>query len=160
MLFFRAHSCLGQVLGPVLACAALGACQQGNPSQPVHRADDAKVVALGRSVYEARCASCHGATLQGQPNWRQRDASGRLPAPPHDASGHTWHHPDAVLFAITRQGVAKAANLKDYDSAMPAYEGLLTDAEIVAVLSFIKSTWPPNIRRQQEEVNAAALRNR
>jgi len=83
-----------------------------------------------------------------------------LPAPPHDASGHTWHHPDEVLFAITKHGVAKASNLKGYDSAMPAYEGVLTDAEIVAVLSWIKAQWPPDIRRQQDELNAAAQRNR
>jgi hypothetical protein len=45
-----------------------------------------------------------GANLEGQPNWKERQANGRLPAPPHDASGHTWHHPDAQLFGITKQG--------------------------------------------------------
>lgn len=115
------------------------------------------VLATGQRIYSAQCAACHGAQLQGQPNWRERDAgTGRLPAPPHDAAGHTWHHPDEVLFNITKYGVARAAQLKDYDSAMPAYEGVLTDAEIVAVLSWIKSRWPPEIRRQQDEVDAAA----
>ena len=110
----------------------------------------------GKRVYEAHCAACHGAQLQGQPNWRIRDAAGRLPAPPHDASGHTWHHPDEVLFRITKFGVAKAANLKDYDSAMPVYEGVLTDEEIVAVLSFIKANWPAGIRAKHDEVNKPA----
>lgn len=122
--------------------------------------DDAAVLARGQALYRQHCAACHGAQGQGQPHWRERDASGRLPAPPHDASGHTWHHPDEVLFRITKYGVAKAANLKDYDSAMPAYEGVLSDADIVAVLSWIKAQWPAAIRRQQEEVNAAALKNR
>jgi mono/diheme cytochrome c family protein len=99
------------------------------------------------------CASCHGARLEGQPNWRERGADGLLPAPPHDASGHTWHHQDDVLFRITKYGVAKMANMKDYRSAMPAYEGVLTDAEIIAVLSWIKSQWPADIRTQQEQVN-------
>jgi mono/diheme cytochrome c family protein len=121
---------------------------------------DAAVLASGQSVYAQHCAACHGERLQGQPNWRLRDASGRLPAPPHDASGHTWHHPDEVLFRITKYGVAKAANLKDYDSAMPAYEGVLSDAEIVAVLSWIKSQWPAGAREKQELVNAEALKNR
>ena len=85
------------------------------------RPDDAAVTALGQKVYAAQCAACHGAGLEGQPNWRERGPDGRLPAPPHDASGHTWHHPDELLFRITKHGVAKAANLKDYDSAMPAY---------------------------------------
>lgn len=142
------------------ALALLAACDRPPPpgGELRLRADDAAVVAAGRKVYEAHCAACHGAQLQGQPNWRERDAQGRLPAPPHDASGHTWHHPDEVLFRITKHGVAKAANLKDYDSAMPAYEGVLADAEIVAVLSWIKAQWPREIREKQEEVDAAARR--
>ena len=142
-----------------LAVAALLAGCERQP-QSLLRSDDPQVTALGATIYQARCAACHGVHLEGQPNWRVRDATGRLPAPPHDASGHTWHHPDAVLFTITKDGVAKAANLKDYDTAMPAFGGVLSDAEIVAVLSWIKSQWPRDIRRQQDEVNAAAQKNR
>jgi S-disulfanyl-L-cysteine oxidoreductase SoxD len=65
-------------------------------------------------------------------------------------------HPDEVLFRITKLGVAKSANLKDYDSAMPAYEGVLTDAQIVAALSYIKSQWPPEIRQRHDQLNEAA----
>ena len=142
----------------------LGGCQRtgGGGDSAVIRLDagNAQLLATGKSVYERHCASCHGANLEGQANWRERDPSGRLPAPPHDASGHTWHHPDEVLFRITKHGVAKAANLKDYQSAMPAYEGVLSDAEIVAVLSWIKSRWPASVRGKQEQVNAAALKNK
>jgi S-disulfanyl-L-cysteine oxidoreductase SoxD len=139
----------------------LAACDHTAGTAPSIRLDagNAKLLATGQAVYAKHCASCHGAQLQGQPNWRERDATGRLPAPPHDASGHTWHHPDRVLFDITKYGVAKAANLKDYQSAMPVYEGVLTDAEIVAVLSWIKSRWPAGVRDKQEQVNAAAERN-
>lgn len=115
---------------------------------------DAQVVALGHKVYQAHCAACHGARLEGQPRWRERGPDGLLPAPPHDPSGHTWHHPDEVLFRITKYGVAKAADLKDYASAMPAYEGLLSDAEIVAALSWIKAQWPAKIRERHDEMNA------
>ena len=143
------------------ACiAALAGCDARVPEPFALRTDDPQVLALGAKVYTQRCAACHGAQLQGQPNWRERDANGRLPAPPHDASGHTWHHPDEVLFRITKFGVAKAANLQGYESNMPAYEGVLTDAEIVAVLSWIKSQWPAAERRQQEEVNAAHAKQR
>ena len=93
-----------------------------------------------------------------QPNWRERGPDGRLPAPPHDPSGHTWHHPDELLFRITKHGVAKAANLKDYASAMPAYDGVLSDAEIVAALSWIKAQWPADIRARHDELNRAASR--
>lgn len=140
------------------ALALLAGCERQPPG--LLRPDDAQVTALGATIYQKHCAACHGAHLEGQPDWRLRDAAGRLPAPPHDATGHTWHHPDAVLVAITKQGVAKAANLPGYDSAMPAFDGVLTDPEIVAVLSWIKAQWPPEIRRQQDEVNAAAQRSR
>ena len=147
-------------LASCCALALAGCDRSGSVPQGLLRADDPEVLALGRTVYEQRCAACHGAKLEGQPDWRIRDAAGLLPAPPHDASGHTWHHPDAVLFDITKHGVAKAANLKDYRSAMPAFEGTLTDAQIVAVLSWIKAQWPEEIRKQQEAVNAAAEANR
>jgi mono/diheme cytochrome c family protein len=150
---------LAAALCLVAGSALLSACDGDSASAPYRlHADDEQLTALGRQVYTTHCASCHGARLEGQPNWRERDAAGRLPAPPHDASGHTWHHPDEVLFRITKHGVARAANLKDYDSAMPAYEGVLSDREIVAVLSWIKAQWPREIRRQQEEVDAAARR--
>src|SRR4051812_40977559 len=142
-----------------LAALLLSGCDRFGPKpQGLLRADDPQVLALGKAVYEQRCAACHGARLEGQPDWRERNAAGLLPAPPHDASGHTWHHPDAVLFAITRHGVAQAANLKGYASAMPAFAGVLADAEIVAVLSWIKAQWPAAIREQQEAVNAEALK--
>jgi mono/diheme cytochrome c family protein len=116
--------------------------------------DDAQAVARGQKVYQAHCAACHGARLEGQPHWRERSPEGLLPAPPHDESGHTWHHTDEVLFRITKYGVAKAADLADYRSAMPAYEGLLSDAEIVAALSWIKSQWPARIRERHDQMNA------
>jgi S-disulfanyl-L-cysteine oxidoreductase SoxD len=144
------------VLGLLLLTAG---CDRAPPDRYAMRPDDAAVTAAGRRIYQQHCAACHGAQLQGQPNWRMRDAAGRLPAPPHDASGHTWHHPDEVLFRITKFGVAKAANLKDYDSAMPAYEGVLSDQEIVAVLSWIQSQWPARIREAQREVDASHRAN-
>ena len=91
---------------------------------PPISADDPRQVALGASVYAARCAQCHGANLEGQPNWQQRLANGRLPAPPHDASGHTWHHPDEILFGITKNGMTPYASA-DYESDMPAFAGVL-----------------------------------
>jgi mono/diheme cytochrome c family protein len=146
------------LLVPLLV--AMAGCD-GKPTPKVElRPDDPQAVELGRTVYRKRCAPCHGAQLEGQPRWRERDSAGRFPAPPHDASGHTWHHPDDLLFRITKYGVAKASNLKDYDSAMPAFEASLTDAEIVAVLSWIKAQWPLEIRKHQDEINAESLRNK
>jgi mono/diheme cytochrome c family protein len=121
------------------------------------RADwaDAPQVAQGRAIYAVQCAACHGANLEGQPNWRQRQPNGRLPAPPHDASGHTWHHPDRVLFEITREGIAAHAPA-GYESDMPAFGQTLSDAEIWAVLAYIKSTWPADIRERQDRASQRA----
>ncbi|NSX17590.1 c-type cytochrome [Cupriavidus taiwanensis] len=119
-------------------------------------ATDAASVAQGRKIYAQQCAACHGANLEGQPNWRARLPNGRMPAPPHDASGHTWHHPDAVLFAITKDGlVAGVTAPEGYVSDMPAFGQSLSDQDIVAVLAYIKSTWPPKIVAAQREVTQA-----
>lgn len=104
-------------------------------------------VERGKVVYAEQCSRCHGANLEGQPNWMERLPNGRLPAPPHDASGHTWHHSDAQLFKITKEGLAAIA--PGYQSDMPAFGALLSDDEIRAVLEFIKSTWPERERSFQ-----------
>ncbi|MCZ4288454.1 c-type cytochrome [Hoeflea alexandrii] len=116
--------------------------------------DDRRVLALGKTLYADSCASCHGVQLEGQvEDWRSPGPDGLMPAPPHDETGHTWHHTDQILFEITKYGIVAAANLKNYTSAMPVYEGVLTDAEIIAVLSYIKSTWPDEIRSGHDEMN-------
>jgi len=112
-------------------------------------AGDTDLVIEGRKGYEANCANCHGYSLEGQPNWQRRGPDGVLPAPPHDETGHTWHHPDAVLFATTKLG-GQAFMPQGMTSGMPAYRDILTDREIEASLAYIKSRWPSKIRRRQE----------
>lgn len=113
---------------------------------------DADVVTLGATVYGENCASCHGDNLEGQPDWRVPGDDGRLPAPPHDASGHTWHHDGDTLFRLMKYGVAALINDPGYGSNMPIYDGILSDEEIIAVLSYIKSTWPDDIRARHDEM--------
>jgi S-disulfanyl-L-cysteine oxidoreductase SoxD len=147
-------------IGAVVLLVAISSLAPKPASTGLLKPDDVEVTARGRQVYGMHCAACHGAKLEGQPNWRQRDAQGRLPAPPHDATGHTWHHPDETLFRITKFGVAKAANLASYESSMPAYEGVLTDSEIVAALSWIKAQWPISIRAKHDEMNRSSSQQR
>lgn len=109
---------------------------------------DSQTLAVGRTVYREHCANCHGAKLEGQPDWQTPLASGRLPAPPHDASGHTWHHSDRLLFEITKHGTAAVVG-HGHESDMPGFGSVLSGHEIRAVLSFIKSTWPERERRYQ-----------
>lgn len=111
----------------------------------------------GRALYDEYCASCHGANLEGQPDWRSPGPDGRLPAPPHDAKGHTWHHADSLLFEYTKLGgqVLMARQGIDFESGMPAFGDLLSDSEILNILEFIKSTWPERQRTVQAERSAA-----
>ena len=114
--------------------------------------NDRQQVAAGAAIYRVHCASCHGAKLEGQLDWRTRLPSGRLPAPPHDASGHTWHHADEVLLKIVREGPAFYASL-GVETDMPAFGTILSEADMAAVLAYIKSTWPPEIRARQAQVS-------
>lgn len=134
----------------MVSCLAAAASVWLSREQPSSQGDPAQV-ALGGRLYAERCASCHGAKLEGQPNWQESLSNGRMPAPPHDASGHTWHHSDAELFTITKKGLA--AVVPGYESDMPAFEGTLSDEEIRAVLAFIKSTWPKTEREYQQARN-------
>lgn len=146
--------------GAGLALAGLLAWQFATPSQdamailPIDPGNPEQV-ALGKDIYAAQCVACHGARLEGQSNWRARLPNGRLPAPPHDSSGHTWHHPDSQLFAMTKHGIEPFAP-KGYESDMPAFAGILTDTEIAAVLAYIKSQWPQDIRQRHDALNRTA----
>lgn len=106
----------------------------------------------GAALYARHCAACHGAHLEGQPDWRSQKADGTYPAPPHDAEGHTWHHDDAMLQEyVTKGGQAVLDDMGvSFTSAMPAFGGVLSPPEITAILDFIKSTWPEHIRRARE----------
>ncbi len=131
------------VVGAILAWRFAGAPGTG--------AGGAARLALGKLVYDGQCAACHGVNLEGQPNWRHRLPSGELPAPPHDATGHTWHHPDAFLFAVTKHGTLRFAP-PGYKSTMGGFADVLSDAEIRAVLAYIKASWPPEIRARQADI--------
>jgi len=134
-----------------LAVAAVVAAAIAAGWLAVSEAERRSRLALGERLYAGQCASCHGENLEGQPDWQTPLASGRLPAPPHDASGHTWHHSDEELFTITKEGMASL--VPGYSSDMPAYASVLTDGEIRAVLGFIRSTWPERERAYKGERN-------
>ncbi len=122
--------------------------------------NDKKLVALGKALYSRNCASCHGVNLEGEKNWKNRNEQGFLPAPPHDESGHTWHHNDETLFSLTKYGLKKTANLDNYKTNMPIYENILSDEKIIAIMSYIKSTWPNEIIERHDQLNASQAVNK
>jgi mono/diheme cytochrome c family protein len=135
-------------LGAAVVLAAAGYFLRQNHEPTWADAGDADLVARGRIVYQQNCAACHGARLEGQANWRTPKADGTLPAPPHDVTGHTWHHSDQMLFDVTKYGSASVAG-PGFKSGMPLYADILDDGDIWAVLAYIKSHWPADIQAAQ-----------
>jgi S-disulfanyl-L-cysteine oxidoreductase SoxD len=118
------------------------------------RLNDPNFLIQGKKIYRTHCAVCHGINLEGQKGWDKNDTKANILAPPHDETGHSWHHSDQILFSLTKYGGSgKTGQL----SAMPGYEQILTDDEIISVLSFIKSTWSAEIRQHHDQVNKQAL---
>lgn len=108
----------------------------------------------GSKLYADYCASCHGANLEGQANWQTPDENGILPAPPHDATGHTWHHDTHLLIDYVQLG-GKAAlekrGIGDFPSGMPGFRDILNEKEVLDILSFIRSTWPIELQAVQAQ---------
>lgn len=146
----RKHVVIGLVVVAILGIASF---YFNRPAPSYIDPSDQSLVARGNSIYATHCAVCHGTKLEGQPEWRKRLPNGHLPAPPHDESGHTWHHPDSVLFDIVKNGLVPGRTAPDgYQSDMPAYAQVLSDAEVDAVLAYIKSTWPADILATQKSM--------
>jgi len=116
---------------------------------------DSARVSQGAELYDENCASCHGADLKGQPNWKEKDGDGYMPAPPHDRSGHTWHHPTEQLFAVTKFGTAALVG-NGYQSRMIGFKDQLSDDQIYSILAYIKSTWPDQIIQRHDAMDAAS----
>jgi len=139
----------------------LAACQPTtNPSSSatiqtdttLNSAFSSEDIQAGKTVYVQQCASCHGVNLEGQPDWKMQNEDGSFRAPPHDDTGHTWHHGDPTLIDSIRLGGARFNDLNiGGTSNMPAFGDILSDEEITAVLTYIKSTWTEENRGRQEE---------
>lgn len=133
---------------PVTALSAL-------PAYSGHELEG-RDIAAGQVIYAENCAACHGENLEGAPDWQTQNADGTWPAPPHDATGHTWHHDNILLFQTTKLGGAGALALRgitNFQSGMPAFQDTLSDDDIWNVLAFIRSTWPERERTIQDGRN-------
>lgn len=107
---------------------------------------DKGAVARGSILYQQTCAVCHRADRSGNAQWRTPKDDGSYPPPPHDNSGHTWHHPDDVFVSIVLDGVP------DVPWAMPTFRGKLTEQDVLSVLEYLKSEWGVDERYFQWQV--------
>ena len=126
--------------------------QTGDPASVPLQLLDSGQIESGRATYQINCAQCHGANAEGQPYWLQRNPDGTLKAPPHDATGHTWHHSAGLLFRIVQDG-GKIYETPGFKSNMPAFGDRLSSDEIRAVITYFKSLWGPEERSFQSEVS-------
>ncbi len=146
MRFLFGSGAIAIVFGAVVFLFGTLGAEAAPPKQP-----DTVDIAAGELLYSENCAACHGGNLEGQTDWQRAGEDGVLPAPPHDETGHTWHHGDALLFTYTRIGgkAALAANGMEFNSGMPGFSEVLSDEEIWDVLAYIKSTWSERIQEVQ-----------
>lgn len=106
-------------------------------------------VTRGEAIYNATCIACHGGPTGGS----------MMDYPPrHNASGHTWHHPDCELKTVIKDGGnAMTEQMRRMMAppgapTMPVFRDRLSDEEIDAVLAFIKTMWTEDERRFQEQI--------
>lgn len=121
-------------------------------ASPVLRPIDAAQVRIGRAAYATNCATCHGERAEGHPNWRELQPDGTYLPPPHDGSGHTWHHSDELLFRIIKEGGQTVYGAGEFQSRMPAFRDRLADEEIEAIIAYFKTLWGPKERQFQASV--------
>lgn len=138
------------IVAAVATLAAAGLVWQANEKSS---AATSAQLARGAAVYAEACASCHGANLEGQPDWRSPRPDGRLPAPPHDETGHTWHHSDRILLDIMTRGTAAVVG-GNYESNMPGFGDTYSEEDLRAVLAWLKTQWPERERAYQAQISA------
>ena len=109
-------------------------------------------IRLGEALYGRNCAICHGEAGVGETPAKAnggRKPDGGYIAPAHNGNGHTWHHPPDVLFTIVKNGSSAS------DSSMKGWKGRLKDEEIRAILGYIFSLWPPDLRERYVQAHGA-----
>jgi len=131
------------------ACASQPSTSAVTPLPPVPTLDAAKAQ-RGKGTYQANCAVCHGPNAEGASNWATPGPDGLYPPPPHDDSGHTWHHSDRALYEVIHAGMGDPLRPSS-PLRMPAWGGKLSDVEIRAVIEYFKSLWSEEHRRWQWE---------
>lgn len=141
---------LGAAAAGVLA--AMGLLAAGRAAPRLADADDAALVQRGRHLYAARCAGCHGRRLQGQALWQADGPGSDRRAPALDQTGHGWLHDDAALIRIVERG-RFGDSAEGAPQAMPAFGPSLGARDTLAVVAFVKASWPIGLRVAQARLN-------
>lgn len=101
----------------------------------------------GHAIFTARCATCHQAT-----------GLGAGPFPPLAGNPDVTSPDTGGIIATVLNGKTGpiTINGKQYSGAMPAWKGTLSNAEIAAVLTYVRSAWVNKAPPVSEEQVASA----
>jgi mono/diheme cytochrome c family protein len=104
----------------------------GSSAAALPSAESSLLMALGKTVYDAQCATCHGSAGKGMP-----------PHYPPLAGNQSIQMESAVnpIRMVLNGGFppATSGNLQPY--GMPPFAQILSDNEVAAVVTFIRSSW-------------------
>jgi len=108
-------------------------------AEPVARDFDFLQMKRGGQLFQQHCAACHGKQGQGANNWQRRDATGKMPAPPLNGTGHAWHHPSKVLIDVIQNGTQRIGG------NMPPWKDKLSEPQIRDIIAWFQSKWSDEI---------------
>ena len=125
--------------------------QSVTPSVTQQRGNlDFTQVMHGSKVFQKDCASCHGQTAEGAPQWQRRNADGKYPPPPLSGTGHAWHHSKAALRKTIENGTLQQGG------GMPGWKQSLSNQDIEDVIAWFQSRWPDEIYQAWERMDKEA----
>jgi len=135
-----------------LKSIAEGSSSPPAPSSALPTTESSLLISLGRTVYDKNCASCHG--LQGE---------GKPPHWPPLANNQSIEMQSAVnpIRMVLNGGYPPGTKGNPMPYGMPPFAGLLSDNEVAAVVSYIRTAWgnrgTPVSARDANELRSAPL---
>ncbi len=125
------HPRLGILVSAALLITSTAACSSGNASSNT-ATKTTKVMASsnGAAVFSTNCSTCHSS-----------DGKGGI-APPLAGNALVTGDPQKVIH-IVKDGLTGAVqvNGKNYNGTMPAWKGILSNADLAGVITYIRSSW-------------------
>ncbi|MEO0560472.1 MAG: cytochrome c [Chloroflexota bacterium] len=93
----------------------------------------------GEINYNSYCAHCHGYNGEGQhPNTVDNTLSlGMETVPAHDATGHTWEHPDELLVQVILEGIDNPLN----QYPMSGWGYVLDEQDALDIIDYMRQWW-------------------
>jgi mono/diheme cytochrome c family protein len=121
-------------------------------SSALPNTESSLLISLGKTVYDKNCASCHGTQGEGKPpHW------------PPLANNQSIEMQSAVnpIRMVLNGGYPPGTKGNPMPYGMPPFAGLLSDNEVAAVVSYIRTTWgnrgTPVSAREANELRSAPL---